>query len=1021
VSFINHGFHLVTMNTLFRLATLTLLLSATLVNNVRGEEPLSFNRDVRPILASQCFACHGPDGKHREADLRLDTREGATQSAVVPGKPTESELVKRILSSDADEIMPPPKTKKKLSEQEKQILQKWIVQGAPYEGHWAFMPVANPAPPAVQQTAWPQNAIDHFVLAELEKRKITPSPAANKTTLLRRLSLDLIGLPPTPEEVQAFLADESPQAYAKVVERLLASPHYGERWGRHWLDQARYADSSGYTIDSERTMWPYRDWVIQALNSDMPFDQFTREQLAGDLLPNATKQQRLATAFHRNTMINEEGGTDAEQFRNEIVVDRVNTTGAVWLGLTLGCAQCHSHKFDPISHREYYELFAFFNQGTDVNNRGETINILPGDVLGNPLPEAVTLQVAEAAKKKFESLKKDQSQRQTAWEARLAQSESAPNWQRLELESYTAESNRSLTKLDDGSILAMKEGASDDTYEIVGSTTLSKIAAVRLEVLPHESLPKNGPGTAGNGNFVLSELEVSIDGKPAKLLNALADHEKKDYAVAAAIDGKLNTGWALERSNGNQNPGAHEAWFIFADPQPAGKINIQLKQHINDHYLIGHFALSVVEQIPDVPPQKKEREQVIAAAKKEAGKRSKAETLLLTNTFAQVDHAFAAAARESEHTTQKSAGSATVMVMREIEQPRETFLHLRGDFLNLDKQHGALSPDTPDCLPPLQAAGKRVTRLDLANWLVRTDHPLTPRVAVNRMWMRYFGQGLVETENDFGTQGSVPTHPALLDYLAYQFMHEGWSLKKLHRLIVLSATYQQSSHDRPELRQVDPQNLLLARQQRIRFDAEILRDAALSATGLLNPTLGGPTTRPPQPAGVYAFTQNNKPWKESAGGDRYRRALYTTFIRSAPHPLFTTFDAPSFSSVCTRRPRSNTPLQSLMLANDPAFLEFAQALAVQLWKQHPQTGEAFDRDRVRLAFTRCLSRDPTEKEATITLAYLQKQRDLFARDAGAAKQAASGNWPATVPTAEAAAWCAVCRAIMNTDEFITRE
>ena len=990
--------------------------SSAATNNAK----VSYNRDVRPILANYCFACHGPDAKHREGDLRLDTRAGAVAAVVVPGHPEKSELFKRISSSDAEEIMPPPKSKKELPAKEREILRRWIEQGAEYAGHWAFLPVAESKLPEVKQADWAKNEVDRFVLAELEKRGLAPSPLAEKATLIRRASLDLLGLPPTPTEVQAFINDERSEAYEALINRLLKSPHYGERWGRHWLDQARYADSNGYTIDSERSMWPYRDWVIRSLNEDLPFNRFTIEQMAGDLLPNATKLQRLASAFHRNTMINEEGGTDAEQFRNEIVVDRVNTTGAVWLGLTLGCAQCHSHKFDPLTHEEYYRIFAFFNQGTDINNRGETIELLPGEVLGSPREDAVTLPVAEAASKKLEELKKAAPKQQTEWEQRISQHDSAPAWQLLEIEQYDAESNRTLKKLKDGSILAMQEGAPRDTYEIIGSTKLEKVSAVRLQVLPHDSLPKHGPGTAGNGNFVLSEIEVSIDDKPVPLLNALADHQKKDYAVVSAIDGNRATGWALEMDRGGN--GAHEAWFIFAAPQPAGKITVKLRQEINDHYLIGCFALSVVEQMPESLPDLKGWEKVVAAARKAEKERSKPEQELLAKTYLQIDHPLAAAQREADHTGTRSAGSATVMVMRELPKPRETYLQTRGDFLNPDKTLGPLTPNTPAWLPPLSTTATPPTRLDLARWLVREDNPLTPRVTVNRVWMHYFGQGLVETESDFGLQGSPPSHPELLDWLARRFIKEGWSLKKLHKTIVMSATYQQASCYRPELQAIDPNNTLLARQNRLRFDAEILRDAALTSAGLLDRTLGGPTTHPPQPAGVYAFTQNNRGWKESEGPDRYRRALYTTFYRSAPYPLFTTFDAPSFSGVCTRRTRSNTPLQALTLANDVAFVEFTRGLAKRLWQEESRIGEEADRARLQLGYLLCVSRKPTLRELDLMLAFLTKQRSSFAEDLAAAKVIAPPNlFAENMPPAEAAAWCAVARVLLNTDEFITRE
>jgi hypothetical protein len=619
-------------------------------------ETIRFNRDVRPILSNNCFYCHGPDPKHREADLRLDTADGALAMAVVPGKPDESPLIERVTSHDDDTRMPPPASKKgKLTEEQVAILRRWIEQGAKYEGHWAFLPLANADPPAVKDEPWIKNPIDRFVLARLEQEGIRPSPEADAATLIRRVSLDLTGLLPTPEEVAAFVQEFSPsrplgvslsesevekarmrdseRAYAALVERLLASPHYGERWGRHWLDQARYADSSGYSIDSERQMWPFRDWVIRALNDDMPFDQFTIEQLAGDLLPDATKSQLVATAFHRNTLVNEEGGSDPKQFRHEAVVDRVNTTAAVWLGLTVGCAQCHTHKFDPITHREYYELFAFFNNTTDVNNKGATVQVARGEMFGEtpaalpPLPESLA----------------GFAERQAAWEAEQLESAS---------QSGQIEKSRS----------------------------------------------------------------------------------KKDTRLAAAL------------------------------AQPAEK-------------------------------------------------RSAAEAKLVRDAFVAADPEARAAQAKRDEVAGKSV---ELMVMKELDQPRETYISVRGDFLRPDTETGLLQPGGLAAVaPPLPAQAGR-TRVDLARWLVHPENPLTPRVTMNRLWMRYFGRGLVETEEDFGTQGTPPSHPELLDWLAGEFIRRNWSLKEMHRLIVTSSTYRQSSHARADLAEKDPRNLLLARQERVR-------------------------------------------------------------------------------------------------------------------------------------------------------------------------------------------------------------
>ncbi len=824
---------------MLRCLTLICLSSVTLSSSLFADgNKLDFNRDIRPILSDKCFQCHGPDEKSLEGDVRLDERTSAVAAkAIVPGSPDLSEALARILSDDPDEVMPPPKTKKVVTPAEAEKLRRWIAEGAEYKGHWAFEPVSAPEPPAGQ------NPIDHFVHHELTSRNIAPSPEADPATLIRRLSLDLTGLLPAPDRVESFLAaygKDPDTAVAALADELLASPHYGERWGRHWLDQARYADSSGYSIDGDREMWPYRDWVIGAINEDMPFDRFTIEQLAGDLLPNATKSQLVASGFHRNTLINQEGGTDPEQFRNEEVVDRVNTTGAVWLGLTLGCAQCHTHKYDPITHREYFELFAFFNHGTDINNTGATVEVSEGEMFLKG-PDPAKVKAIDDAKAALAKVNATTAKRQVEWE------------------------KAELTK-------------------------------------------------------------AAPDSKETPLL----------LSLRAAPDKRTND-------------------------------------------------------------QKK----------------------LLTAEFAKVDAEKTAATKTLTKALSALGLGAPVnmMVMRDLPQPRETFIHLRGSFLDHDRKTGPLSPGVPAALPPLPesaATKERADRLDLAQWLVRPDHPLTPRVTVNRVWMRYFGKGIVATENDFGTQGTFPTHPELLDWLAHDFVANGWSMKRLHRHIVTSATYRQSSHARPDLEETDPLNHLLARQNRLRVEAEIVRDAALSASGLLHPKVGGPPVRPPQPEGVYAFTQNKKNWTAADGPDRFRRALYTRFYRSAPYPLLTTFDSPDFQSVCTGRVRSNTPLQSLTLANDESLFELAQGLGARLLKEVP----ADDGKRLERAFFLCYSRPPSDSERNAVASFRETQLASFQKDPAAAAEVAPKG---SKDPAVAASWTTVARALMNTDEFITRE
>ena len=1015
----------------------------------RAEE-VRFNRDVRPILSNHCFACHGPDEKKREAKLRLDDRGNATTEregvrAIVPGKPDASELIIRILTHDADEVMPPPKSKKPVvTPAEVAVLRRWIEQGAKYESHWAFMPLATGAVPIADcrlaiadwekreprrgaelrgklafLEQWARNPIDQFILDRLLREGIAPSPEADPATLCRRLYLDLTGLLPTPEELTAFTqsAIANPQAAIETLaDRLLASPHYGERWGRHWLDQARYADSNGYAIDNDRGMWPFRDWVIKALNDDLPFDRFTIEQLAGDLLPKATKSQLIASAFHRNTLINEEGGVDKEQFRNEAVVDRVNTTGAVWLGLTVGCAQCHTHKFDPITHREYYELFSFFNQGTDVNNKGETIPVVRGEVFGNP----VALPPPPAPP--------DTTKEQAAWEkAELAKAGSAEGaapsaperevkWQPAQLAEYDTASGAAFELLPDGSLLSDGRGAFNDVYRVVAKTAGRPVAAVRLRVLTHESLPKNGPGMAGNGNFVLTDFEAATGGTEQPFRRAFADHEQPGFPASNLIDNDAKSGWAINVAKGstavmNAN---HEAVLVFAKPVEAEAIEFKLHHDLNEKYLVGRFAIDLAERAPTGAG--KPDSALLAAMKIPAAKRTGAQKKLVVAAFQK--------ANPNANATKKAAPNpdlAELMVMKDTEQRRANFIHIRGDFLRPDEQTGPLQPGGLSAVPPAFPAAASRTRLDLAQWLVSKDNPLTPRVTMNRIWMRYFGRGLVETDEDFGAQGSAPTHPELLDWLARTFIERGWSMKQMHRLIVTSATYRQASKARPELAEKDPRNLLLARQERVRVEAEIVRDAALSASGLLDRTIGGPSVHPPQAEGVYAFTQTTKKWTTDTGGNRFRRALYTTFYRAAPYPLFTTFDAPDFQTVCTRRVRSNTPLQALTVANDPAFVEIAAGLAKQslldagVTKGDPQP--ALDR-----AFLRALCRAPSSQEQRVLRQFFARQAGAFRADPASASALLPPDgtmkpWPPEF----AAAMVAVARTLINTDNFITRE
>jgi mono/diheme cytochrome c family protein len=813
----------------FRLAPYVALL---FLSGPAQAEEIDFVRDIKPLFALHCTKCHGPE--KQENGLRLDAgagvaRGGDSGAAFVANKPDESLLIQAV-TGKSDVISKMPPKGEPLSAAQIDLLRRWIAAGASIPAgdvvkpsgsqHWAFQPPVNRPLPAVRHSQWPIGPIDVWILARLEDEGLAPSPAAPLPTLIRRVALDLIGLPPSPDEVDAFARDQSPDAYERLVDRLLSSPHYGERWGRHWLDLARYADSNGYTRDFGRQIWKYREWVIQAINRNQPFDEFTIEQLAGDMLPEATQEQLVATGFHRNTLINEEGGTDQEQFRVEAVVDRVNTTGSVFLGLTVGCARCHSHKYDPLSQIEYYQLFALLNSC---------------DEPAIEVPSQLQIEAGELA-------------RRDEIRGRIKQLEDELERQRPELEAKQREWEATVT--------------------------------------PEQRARLPGP--------VQVAFDMKFEARDAANKKMIEDHFRQLELARQAIP---------------------------------------LLQQI--------FELREIE--PKIP---------------------------------------------------------TTMILRERDQPRETFVHKRGDFLDPGPK---VSGDVPAVLPPLPLVegrgegGRPANRLDFARWLVSAENPLTPRVAMNRDWQKFFGRGLVETEDDFGTQGTPPTHPELLDWLAVEFRRD-WDSKRMHRRIVASSTYRQSSHTRSDLTAADPQNKFLGRQSRLRLDAEIVRDVALAASGLLTRRLGGPSVFPPQPEGVFDFTQDPKPWKAATGGDRYRRGMYTHFWRSSPYPMLLAFDAPSGNVTCTRRIRSNTPLQSLTLANDQAFYECAAAMADCVFRDAPPTRAG----RARHAFRLCLAREPTAAEA----------EELAAL--ATAEQAAA-------PDSPAAAWTRICRVLLNLDEMITRE
>ncbi len=1000
-----------------------------------------FQQQVRPVLESQCFTCHG--GKFKKSGMDLTTRDsllhgGDSGPAIVAGN-AESSLLYKLITHSQDPHMPAKADK--LPDATIANIAKWINAGAPYDkpltltapgkqadaadskppttNHWAFKAPRRPAVPAVKDAARVRNPIDAFVLAKLESQGIAPSPEADRRTLIRRLSLDLLGLPPTSAEVDEFVKDQRPDAYERLVDRLLASPHYGEQWGRHWLDVARYADSDGYEADRVRPhAWRWRDWVIDAVNRDMPFDQFTIEQLAGDLLPNATLEQRVATGFHRNTLINKEGGVDQEEFRIRAAVDRVNTTGTVWLGLTVGCAECHSHKFDPISQREYYEMFAFFNTAQDV------------DI---PAPLAKDVTGYTAARKKFDDEHKplaavlaafDRQQlagRQADWEKR-ALSERV-TWTHLEPLLASSSAGATLTPQKDQSILAGGKNPAADSYVVVARTNLKGITALRLEALTDDSLPAQGPGRVGHGNYVLSEFKVSAsaaglpgDERPVVLQKAIADFSQGDrpWLVEHAIDGKPETGWAIAPQMGKN----HTAIFETKDDIGVADettLTFVLDQNYGYEHTLGRFRISATTAKRPVPLGDLPKE-VVTVLQAAPDQRTAVQKNKLAEYYRSIDPERMKLQQAADDHAKTAPPVPQAQTLVENPQPPQTHIHVRGDFLRKGEE---VHPATLAVMHPFKPQASRPNRLDLARWLVDPGNPLTARVTINRIWQHLFGRGLVPSPEDFGTRSEPPSHPELLDWLATEMIARGWSQKAMIKLIVESAAYRQSSRVRPELLERDPKNVLLARQTRFRIEAEDIRDLNLASAGLLNTAIGGPSIRPPLPPDVAALGYaGSVTWKETQGPERNRRGMYIFFQRTVPYPMLMTFDAPDSNVTCTRRERSNTPLQSLTLLNSSDFFECAQSLALHAI----QNGKTPD-ERIRFIYRTALGRDPDAGELA-RLEQLKMQIDEMCRsdEAAAAKMVGepmvklvSGQLP------DAAGWVTVARTVLNLDEFVTRE
>jgi len=978
-----------------------------LPESVLSADEVDFQRDIRPLLSDRCFKCHGFDEEMQEADLGLHTFAAATRDlggyqAIKPGDSAASELVSRLLSEDPKEVMPPPKSNKpRFSPEEVALMKRWIEQGAKYEEHWAFEKPVRSEVPAIGESG-SDHPVDRFLDAKRAGKELPLNGPADPPTLIRRLSYDLRGLPPTIEETDAFLAEHAKDpdaAWSALVDRFLDSPAYGERWARDWLDLARYSDTNGYEKDRPRSMWPYRDWVVRAFNNDLPYDRFTIEQLAGDLLPDATTDQRIATGFHRNTMLNEEGGIDPLEFRYLAMIDRVATTGSVWMGLTTGCAQCHTHKFDPITHTDFYALMALLNNADE-----------PEIEIADP---ALTKEREEVGQRiaaiEAEAVAAIDEAKYQAWLADL-KTKSAP-W--TVLPPLKAKSNLPLLEIEkDHAIYASGDFTKRDVYGVtldLAPLAGRAVTALRLEALPDPRLPANGPGAAyyegRKGDFFLSEVSAISGGEKLAFSGASVSFGKISIGSGEAkgenlYDGDGSTGWSTATREGE----AHALVLNLAKPL-AGAKTLELTLLFERHFVagLGKFRLSAttaggaVVALPSGTPD--------VRAGDEAA---------LRRAFVRINPAHKALQDEIAKLRKRLPDPPTTLVMKErpANHPRPTHRHHRGEYLSPKE---AVAPAVPAYFEPIPE-GTPANRLGLAKWLVSDRNPLGSRVMVNRTWQAFFGRGIVHTAGDYGYQSELPSHPELLDWLAVEFVARGWSVKNLHRLLVTSAAYRRDGRVDSIQLEKDPDNALLARGPRFRLTGEMLRDGALAAAGLLSPKMGGPGVYPPQPDSVVELAYGSGAWNPSAGEDRYRRSLYTFSKRTAPFAAYLVFDGPTGENCLPRRDRTNTPLQALALMNDPMFHEAAEGLArLTGASAAPSVGGL---DPLGSLFRRVLTRTPSEAERKEYLAFYETQRARLASgglEAGAILSAEKGP-----VTAELAAWAMVARVLLNLNENITR-
>ena len=1023
----------------------------------QAQETISFNRDIRPILSEHCFQCHGPDAQQRQGELRLDQFQDATlpgqsgKLAIIPNQSKQSEVTARILSTDPDVVMPPPHIGKPLNQKQIELVTRWIDQGAQYQGHWAFIPPVRPPVPLADLANQYPNPIDRFLLEKLHLHGFEFSDKASKETLIRRVSLDLIGLPPTLDEIDAFIADTSDDAYEKVIDRLLDSPHYGERMAIAWLDLARYADSNGFQVDSSRQQWPWRDWVIKAFNENMPYDQFTIEQIAGDMLPDATLSQKVASGFNRNHRLNGEGGIIAEEWRVETVIDRVETTGMTWLALTLNCCRCHDHKYDPISQKEFYSLFAYFNNVTESGTlQGESRNTQP--VISVPTEEHLQQQKdleaqIDQAQIQLERAQADIAKYIEPWEADFKTNLAAkkPTWNTLDPTTVQARSRASFTKQPDGSYLASGENPTHDVYEIQSKIATGPLTGILLECFPDPSLPQQSLGRYPNGNFVLTRLEATIEPPEgaakitAKISNAQADYSQKDWDVSNTVLGNPGRGWAVD---GPTRKEICRAMFLLEQPIDVPEnstITIRLVQETLGQHNIGRFRLATTSldkgtvsiaglQIPD---------SIRHLLELDPSQRSDLQKKQLQEYYLKVaDGPIQQAARNLQETRKKldAAKSSwpTVMIMQEMPKPREAFVLIRGEY---DKRGPQVQAGLPKALPALQPDLPN-NRLGLARWIASRTNPLTARVWVNRMWEKFMGHGLVKTTENFGSQADWPSHPELLDWLAIEWTEptvlglvagkpiHPWDIKGLQKLIVMSQAYQQSTSlvGKEKLLEADPENRWLGRGPRFRLSGEILRDQALASSGLLTKKIGGPSVKPYMPEGVWDETSvygDLRNYKHDTDDRLYRRSLYTVWKRTAAPPTMLLFDAPNREICVVKRSRTNTPLQALSLLNEVTYVEAAKMLGLRMMQSQANT----TKDKLQFGFRLVTGRTPTHEELKVLEESWQDDLQYYQENLDKAQQllAVGQSKAPTQSPAELAAFTLAGNVLLNLDEVITRE